>query len=139
MFMQVPDHTILILIFTHLEKTDAKERKMTLGIGKRQSRSGGFTLAELCLALFILSLLTSLVWPSLKEFSQKLIIRSENDRLTAKLYDAREAAIVTGQPQTVFVAESPLTFFSDGSATEFEIPAFHVEKSGVITIHEESI
>jgi Tfp pilus assembly protein FimT len=87
-----------------------------------------FTLTELCLVVAVCGLAASLAWPALKDFTRTLAIQAAADALADQLSAAREAAVVSGAPQsaqprpggTLMATKGSAVFHPDGSATAFQ-------------------
>ncbi|MBY4637969.1 GspH/FimT family pseudopilin [Sphingopyxis sp. XHP0097] len=76
--------------------------------GRRRSRTGGFTLVELMVVLMILALAATAVVLTIPDEQQT--VRSEADRLAARLAAARDIAVVEGRSVAVRFAPSGYGF-----------------------------
>jgi len=80
------------------------DREVVLSTRRRPRRSvGGFTLLELIVTLFVLTLALALAMPAIGRGTETVRARADVSRFAALLRHTREQAITTRRPQEVIV------------------------------------
>jgi type II secretory pathway pseudopilin PulG len=98
---------------------------MTSVIGRRRSNHRGYTLLEICFALFIIAIMTGATLPSLTSWLTEERLRAPARALSEMARTARLLALETRQPQTIMLQADQfylLTGEAPSATPPYEMP-----------------